>query len=107
MAKVAKMLAFFSPPCHATIIMVSFKMFRRNASTDVDIRSPEEKALVRRLDMFLMTFGCLSQGVLGYKLLSRLGISKLTEVSYQISRSTEYQQCVRIWHEGRFKLARK
>ncbi|KAJ5604159.1 hypothetical protein N7537_007115 [Penicillium hordei] len=36
-------------------------MFRRNASTDVDIRSPEEKALVRRLDMFLMTFGCLSQ----------------------------------------------
>lgn len=42
--------------------MVSFKQFRRNVSTDVDIRSPEEKALVRRLDMFLMTFGCLSQG---------------------------------------------
>ncbi|KAI2766822.1 hypothetical protein DTO012A8_7972 [Penicillium roqueforti] len=41
--------------------MVSFKMFRRKASTNVDFRSPEEKALVRRLDMFLMTFGCLSQ----------------------------------------------
>lgn len=48
--------------------MVSFKMFRRNASTNIDIRSPEEKALVRRLDMFLMTFGCLSQGALGYRL---------------------------------------
>lgn len=24
-------------------------------------RSPEEKGLVRRLDMFLMTFGCISQ----------------------------------------------
>lgn len=56
--------------------MVSFKMFRRNASTDVDIRSPEEKALVRRLDMFLMTFGCLSQGGLRYRVLSKLEISK-------------------------------
>lgn len=56
--------------------MVSFKMFRRNASTDVDIRSPEEKALVRRLDMFLMTFGCLSQGALGYRLHPQLEISK-------------------------------
>ncbi|KAJ5783111.1 hypothetical protein N7457_004885 [Penicillium paradoxum] len=41
--------------------MVSFKPFRRDASTDVDIRSPDEKALVRRLDIWLMTFGCLSQ----------------------------------------------
>lgn len=56
--------------------MVSFKMFRRNASTDVDIRSPEEKSLVRRLDMFLMTFGCLSQGALGYRLPSQLEIRK-------------------------------
>ncbi|KAJ5873859.1 Major facilitator superfamily domain general substrate transporter [Penicillium soppii] len=40
--------------------MVTFKMFRRNAPTS-DFRSPDEKALVRRLDIFLMTFGCLSQ----------------------------------------------
>jgi hypothetical protein len=45
--------------------MVTFKMFRRNAPTS-DFRSPDEKALVRRLDIFLMTFGCLSQGTLGY-----------------------------------------
>lgn len=25
-------------------------------------RSPTEKSLVQRLDMFLMTFGCISQG---------------------------------------------
>lgn len=47
--------------------MVSFKMFRRNAA-DVDIRSPDEKALVRRLDIFLMTFGCLSQGTADFPL---------------------------------------
>lgn len=85
--------------------MVSFKPFRRNAS-NVDIRSPEEKALVRRLDIFLMTFGCISQGALGYPSNS-LGPAKLTSVSYQISRSTKYQQCLRIWHEGGFTLVRK
>lgn len=25
-------------------------------------RTPEERSLVRRLDIFLMTFGCISQG---------------------------------------------
>ncbi|CAG8150192.1 unnamed protein product [Penicillium salamii] len=42
--------------------MVTFKMLR-SSSTDAtsDLRSPDEKALVRRLDIFLMTFGCLSQ----------------------------------------------
>ncbi|CAG8360976.1 unnamed protein product [Penicillium salamii] len=42
--------------------MVTFKMLR-SSSTDAtsDFRSPDEKALVRRLDIFLMTFGCLSQ----------------------------------------------
>lgn len=65
--------------------MVSFKIFRRKASTNVDFRSPEEKALVRRLDMFLMTFGCLSQGALAYKSPHGLRSAKLTSVSYQIS----------------------
>jgi hypothetical protein len=44
--------------------MVTFKMFRRDTPTNNDFRSPDEKALVRRLDIFLMTFGCLSQGTL-------------------------------------------
>ncbi|KAJ5559064.1 Major facilitator superfamily domain general substrate transporter [Penicillium sp. DV-2018c] len=41
--------------------MVSFKIFHRGVSANSDFRSPDEKALVRRLDIFLMTFGCLSQ----------------------------------------------
>ncbi|KAJ5102257.1 hypothetical protein NUU61_004479 [Penicillium alfredii] len=40
--------------------MVSWNVFRRNAVVE-DGRSPEEKALVRRLDIFLLTFGCISQ----------------------------------------------
>jgi hypothetical protein len=44
--------------------MVSFKLWPRSVPSD-DIRSSDEKALVRRLDIFLMTFGCLSQGALG------------------------------------------
>jgi hypothetical protein len=87
--------------------MVSFKPFRRNAS-NIDVRSPEEKALVRRLDIFLMTFGCISQGAFRWVNPSdSLRSAKLTSVSYQISRSTKYQQCLRIWHEGGFALVRK
>ncbi|OOO06664.1 major facilitator superfamily MFS_1 [Aspergillus oryzae] len=40
--------------------MVSFK-FSRTALARHHVRSPDEKALVRRLDIFLLTFGCLSQ----------------------------------------------
>lgn len=38
------------------------KVFRRGDSVDEYVRSADERALVRRLDMFLLTFGCLSQG---------------------------------------------
>lgn len=42
--------------------MGSFNLFRRRKeSTPAFERSPEEKALVRRLDTFFLTFGCLSQ----------------------------------------------
>jgi hypothetical protein len=44
--------------------MVSFKLWPRRTASN-DFRSLDEKALVRRLDIFLMTFGCLSQGALG------------------------------------------
>ena len=60
--------------------MVTFKMLRRNVSTNDDFRSPDEKALVRRLDIYLMTFGCLSQGALSCR--SRLTKRKLTGSSY-------------------------
>ncbi|QRD91241.1 putative allantoate permease [Aspergillus flavus] len=43
-----------------SIAMVSFK-FSRTALARHHVRSPDEKALVRRLDIFLLTFGCLSQ----------------------------------------------
>ena len=38
-------------------------MFRRTQSESAPAfeRSPEEKALVRQLDTFFLTFGCLSQ----------------------------------------------
>ncbi|KAJ5127926.1 hypothetical protein N7448_008705 [Penicillium atrosanguineum] len=43
--------------------MGNFNMFRRTPSESAPAfeRSPEEKALVRRLDTFFLTFGCLSQ----------------------------------------------
>ncbi|KAJ5097989.1 allantoate permease [Penicillium argentinense] len=41
--------------------MGPFKFLRRDESESSHARSSEEKALVRRLDMFLLTFGCLSQ----------------------------------------------
>ncbi|KAJ5674477.1 uncharacterized protein N7477_004411 [Penicillium maclennaniae] len=43
--------------------MGNYDMFRRTApeSAPTFERSPEEKALVRRLDTFFLTFGCLSQ----------------------------------------------
>ena len=54
--------------------MVTFKMFRSTAASD-DFRSSDEKALVRRLDIFLMTFGCLSQGALGCRSHRRLKLT--------------------------------
>lgn len=43
--------------------MKTFQNLRdKNGSIQVDARSAEEKGLVRRLDVFLMTFGCISQG---------------------------------------------
>ncbi|KAI4742410.1 hypothetical protein E4T50_07191 [Aureobasidium sp. EXF-12298] len=37
-------------------------MFRKaKPAIQLEHRSAEEKALVRRLDMFLLTFGCISQ----------------------------------------------
>ncbi|PGG96121.1 hypothetical protein AJ79_09718 [Helicocarpus griseus UAMH5409] len=41
--------------------MVTFKLSGRFAPTAKHVRSSEEKALVRRLDIFLLTFGCISQ----------------------------------------------
>ncbi|KAK2776021.1 hypothetical protein FQN53_002915 [Emmonsiellopsis sp. PD_33] len=41
--------------------MVSFKRFGRLQTATKHVRSPEEAALVRRLDIYLMTFGCISQ----------------------------------------------
>lgn len=38
--------------------------FHRHARTGGHERSADEKALVRRLDTFLLTFGCISQGEL-------------------------------------------
>jgi hypothetical protein len=35
---------------------------RRDETEPSYVRSSEEKALVRRLDIFLLTFGCISQG---------------------------------------------
>lgn len=35
---------------------------RRDETEPSYVRSSEEKALVRRLDTFLLTFGCISQG---------------------------------------------
>ncbi|KAJ5488591.1 hypothetical protein N7539_003481 [Penicillium diatomitis] len=37
------------------------KVFRRGDSVDEYVRTADERALVRRLDTFLLTFGCLSQ----------------------------------------------
>ena len=48
--------------------MVPWKLFRHTRISNSDSpernyeRTSEEKALVRRLDSFLLTFGCLSQG---------------------------------------------
>lgn len=36
--------------------------FGRLAIAKKHDRTPEERAFVRRLDLFLMTFGCISQG---------------------------------------------
>ncbi len=44
--------------------MVSFKKFVGFALAEHQPRSPEENAMVRRLDMWFMTFGCISQGKL-------------------------------------------
>jgi hypothetical protein len=42
--------------------MVSWKSFGRPAVLQKHERTPAEKSLVLRLDIFLMTFGCISQG---------------------------------------------
>jgi hypothetical protein len=38
------------------------KLFRHGDRVDEYVRTADERALVRRLDTFLLTFGCLSQG---------------------------------------------
>ncbi|KAJ5453626.1 uncharacterized protein N7458_004582, partial [Penicillium daleae] len=42
-------------------IMGLSKLFRRRDPADDYVRTADERALVRRLDTFLLTFGCLSQ----------------------------------------------
>lgn len=45
--------------------MRTFASLRRKVEAPVKqayVRTPEELDLVRRLDVFLMTFGCISQG---------------------------------------------
>lgn len=41
--------------------MVSLRFFR-SAKAAQGVHSPAERGLVRRLDTFLLTFGCISQG---------------------------------------------
>lgn len=41
-----------------------FNFLRRDETEPSYVRSSEEKALVRRLDIFLLSFGCISQGKL-------------------------------------------
>lgn len=40
---------------------LSYIFRKAKPAIQVEHRSAEEKALVRRLDMFLLTFGCISQ----------------------------------------------
>lgn len=45
--------------------MKTFRDLRDKDGTleQLEVRSPEEQGLVRRLDIFLMVFGCISQGL--------------------------------------------
>jgi hypothetical protein len=43
------------------------KLFRHGDPVDEYVRTADERALVRRLDTFLLTFGCLSQGTTAYR----------------------------------------
>jgi hypothetical protein len=43
------------------------KLFRHGDPVDEYVRTADERALVRRLDTFLLTFGCLSQGRASYQ----------------------------------------
>lgn len=45
-------------------MMKTFRNLRDKDGTleQQEVRSPEEQGLVRRLDVFLMVFGCISQG---------------------------------------------
>lgn len=69
------------------------------------VRTPEEKALVRRLDLVLMVFGFASQGVLSFLLVSavRLHEPSLTSSwtsSHQVSGPNQHQQCLHQRDEG-------
>ncbi len=63
--------------------MVSFKNAFSNAAVmQKHVRTPEKKKLVFRLDVFLMTFGCISQGT---RQLFELIYLILTRCSRQVS----------------------
>lgn len=57
--------------------------FRRDETEPSYVRSSEEKALVRRLDIFLLTFGCISQGKAdSFRIELCKGTPWLTQTSY-------------------------
>lgn len=60
------------------------KLFRRGDPADDYVRTADERALVRRLDTFLLTFGCLSQGTTAYGFKTHCMIKGLTGSSDQI-----------------------
>lgn len=56
---------------------------RRDETEPSYVRSSEEKALVRRLDIFLLTFGCISQGKADFSKIELCrGTPRLTQSSY-------------------------
>jgi hypothetical protein len=61
------------------------KIFRRGDPADGYVRAADERALVRRLDTFLLTFGCLSQGRVASRFRSECPMEGLIIFSDQIS----------------------
>lgn len=80
--------------------------FKRLAIAKKHERSPEERAFVRRLDFFLLTFGCLSQGRW-----PNAHASPSTDVlvlySYQVPGSDQYLNRLREWYEGGPQIVRE
>lgn len=72
----------------ASHTMVSFAFLNRLPTATKHVRSPDEKSLVRRLDIFLMTFGCISQGKVS---MLQAVTPLLIRSSHQVPGPAEYQ----------------